>query len=206
MTKHRSKPPFQPTRGFENIHHHWDHGAQSWVVHLVAGEYYLTCGSEIISTVLGSCVSTCIRDPKSGWASMNHFMLPQDPGADPDGESLRYGCFAVERVINELLKRGAKRETLEVKILGGGQVIASMGDIGNSNVRFVRQYMRDEGIPIAVEDTGGRVARRLRYYPRTGKVLSKHLPMQQNVVIAAEELDFRKSLQQKPVVGEVELF
>jgi chemotaxis protein CheD len=198
--------PFRPQRGFDALHHHWDHGTQSWMVQILPGDYYVTSGDEIISTVLGSCVSTCIRDPESGWAGMNHFMLPQDPGADPSGRSLRYGCFAVERVINELLKRGAQRENLEVKVLGGGQVIASMSDIGQSNVRFVREYLRDEGIAIAVEDVGGRVARRLRYYPKTGKVLSKHLPMQETAAVAAEEREFGKRLTQTPLSGEVELF
>jgi chemotaxis protein CheD len=206
MTRKSHASLFRPERGFESVHHHWDHGAQAWVVHLMAGEYYLTSGAEIIATVLGSCVSTCIRDPMSGWASMNHFMLPEDPGVDPAGRSLRYGCFAVERVINELLKRGADRKKLEVKILGGGQVIASMSDIGASNVRFVREYLRTEGIPIAVEDVGGRIARRVRYYPRTGKVMIKHLPMQQAAAVGAEELKLRKRLQQNPLAGEVELF
>ena len=205
------KPPgstrtFRPQRGFESLPHHWDHSAQSWIVQILPGDYYVTNGEEIISTVLGSCVSTCIRDPQTGWAGLNHFMLPQDPSAQDAGRSLRYGCFAVERVINELLKRGAQRERLEVKVMGGGQVIASMSDVGMSNVKFVREYLRDEGIPIAVEDVGGRVARRLRYYPRSGKVLIKHLPMREAAGVVAEERDFSKRLEQKPIAGEVELF
>jgi chemotaxis protein CheD len=199
-------PKFKPQRGFEALNHHWDHSARSWVVQILPGEYYVTSGDEIVSTILGSCVSTCIRDPENGWAGINHFMLPADPNKELDDDSLRYGCYAVERVINELLKRGANREMLEVKVLGGGQVIPSMSDIGASNIRFVREYLRDEGMTIAVEDVGGRVARRLRYYPRTGKVLVKHLAMQEAKVVGAEERDFRLRLKQERVAGEVELF
>ena len=206
MVRAAATRSFKPQRGFEALYHHWDHGQHAWIVQILPGEYYVTSGNEIISTVLGSCVSTCIRDPESGWAGMNHFMLPADPGADPGGQSLRYGCFAVERVINELLKRGAQRQDLEVKVMGGGQVIASMSDVGASNVRFVREYLRDEGIAIAVEDVGGRVARRLRYFPRTGKVLVKHLQMQDAAAIGAEERAFRQRLKQTPMTGEVELF
>jgi chemotaxis protein CheD len=198
--------PYRAPKGFEGLHHHWDGGARSWIVQILPGEFYVTPNDEIISTVLGSCVSTCMRVPRLGVGGMNHFMLPDDPGHDQRGSALRYGCFAVERLINELLKHGAAREELEVKIFGGGQVIASMSDIGRSNIEFVRGYLRDERIPIVAEDVGGTCARRLRYYPRSGRVLVKQLPMRDRAAVGARERKFRTRLLSQPVGGDVELF
>lgn len=204
--KPKGRPSYTPTRGFESVHHHWDASANSWIVQILPGEFYVTNGPEIIATVLGSCVSTCIRDRRTGLGGMNHFMLPDDPRKDRKGDALRYGCFALERLINELLKRGAGREALEIKVFGGGQVIAAMSDIGRSNVEFVRQYLLDEGLHAEVEDVGGHWARRLRYYPSTGKVLVKHLPMREAAKIGSQEESFRSKLQKERVAGDVELF
>lgn len=206
--RHHAKPSaaYKPTRGFENVHHHWDSAANSWVVHILPGEFYVTSGPEIIATVLGSCVSTCIRDRETGLGGMNHFMLPEDPSKDRRGDALRYGCFALERLINELLKRGANRTALEIKVFGGGQVIAAMSDIGRSNIAFVRQYLEDEGLQSDVEDVGGHWARRIRYFPATGKVLVKHLPMREAAKVGTQEEDFRAKLRHRPLVGDVELF
>jgi chemotaxis protein CheD len=204
------KPPgsksYHPPKGFEHVHHHWDAAAKAWIVQIMPGEYYCTDGDEIIATVLGSCVSTCMRDKRSGFGGMNHFMLPDDPRADAKGDALRYGCFAVERLLNELYKRGTRRDELEIKVFGGGQVIAGMGDIGRSNIEFVRGYLRDEGLAAVVEDVGGSWARRLRYFPSTGKVLVKHLPMNEASLVGNRERDFRDRLQQERLVGDVELF
>lgn len=205
---HHSKPAtaFKPTRGFEHVNHHWDSLANAWVIHILPGEFYVTNGPEIIATVLGSCVSTCIRDRNKGLGGMNHFMLPDDPRKDKKGDALRYGCFALERLINELISRGANRNELEIKVFGGGQVIAAMSDIGRSNFEFVRQYLSDEGLSSEVEDVGGHWARRVRYYPSTGRVLVKHLPMREAANIGTQEADFRNKLRHERVAGDVELF
>jgi chemotaxis protein CheD len=133
-------------------------------------------------------------------------MLPDDPRKDKRGDALRYGCFALERLINELLKRGADRDQLEIKVFGGGQVIAAMSDIGRSNIEFVRQYLGDEGLVAEVEDVGGHWARRVRYYPSTGKVFVKHLPMREAAKIGDQEESFRAKLKHDRVAGDVELF
>jgi chemotaxis protein CheD len=206
IRQHNAPKGYKPTRGFENIHHHWDAAAKSWIVQILPGEFYVTQAEEIIATVLGSCVSTCIRDRNTGLGGMNHFMLPDDPHKDARGDALRYGCFAVERLINELLKRGADRNELEIKVFGGGQVIPGMGDIGRSNVEFVRNYLRDEELRSVVEDVGGPWARRLRYYPSTGKALLKHLPMREAAKIGTREQDHQSKLKKEQLVGEVELF
>jgi chemotaxis protein CheD len=196
---------YRPPRGFENMHHHWDASAKAWMVHLLPGEYYVTTSEEFVTTVLGSCVSTCIHDPVVGIGGMNHFMLPEDPSADQAGNALRYGGFAVERLINELLKQGAVRGRLECKVFGGGQVIAGTSDIGKSNVDFVRVYLADEGLPIVAEDVGGQVARRVRYHARSGRVFLKQLPMHESKVREREQA-FRAQLRNGPKAGGIELF
>jgi chemotaxis protein CheD len=117
---------------------------------------------------------------------MNHFMLPEDP-AGREGASARYGLFAMEQLINAFLTRGARREALEIKIVGGGRVIPGMGDVGRSNVDFVREFLEAEGMPIRVEDVGLEVARRVRYRAKTGQMRVLHLPVSQNSKIAARE-------------------
>jgi chemotaxis protein CheD len=203
---HKAPVGYRPTRGFEHVHHHWDAMASSWIVQILPGEYYVTQSDEIIATVLGSCVSTCIRDRNTGLGGMNHFMLPEDPRRDARGDALRYGCFALERLINELTKRGADRDQLQIKVFGGGQMFASLSDIGQSNVEFVRNYLSDEGLTSDVEDVGGPWARRVRYYPANGKVLVKHLPMGEATRICTQEEDFRAKLQSERQAGEIELF
>ena len=203
---HKAPVGYRPTRGFEHVHHHWDAMAGSWIVQILPGEFYVTERDEIIATVLGSCVSTCIRDRNTGLGGMNHFMLPEDPRKDAGGDAMRYGCFALERLINELIKRGAERDQLQIKVFGGGQVIASMTDIGRSNVDFVRNYLGDEGLSAEVEDVGGPWARRLRYFPASGKVLVKHLPMGEATKVRTQEEVFRAKLKNERHVGEIELF
>jgi chemotaxis protein CheD len=209
-TSHRPRPAgqpgYQPTRGFEQLHHHWDAAVKSWIVQILPGEFYVTYSDEIIATVLGSCVSTCVRDRRTGLGGMNHFMLPDDPRNDPKGDALRYGCFAVERLLNELFKRGAHRDALEIKVFGGGQVIAGMGDIGRSNIEFVREYLQDEQLTAAVEDVGGPWARRVRYHPSSGKAWVKHLSMREADKVRDREQSFRSKLRSERLAGEVELF
>jgi chemotaxis protein CheD len=205
LTPKRMPPPALP--GFEHAHRYWEDSSQSWIVQILPGEFYVTASNEVVATVLGSCVSTCIRDVRTGLGGMNHFMLPQNPGREKEGEAMRYGCFAIERLINELLKRGAKRGYLEVKVFGGGHVLPGVaGDVGKSNVEFVRQYLRDEGLPIRAEDVGGNCGRRLRYVPSTGKALLKHLEMSETKAVVVQETEHERSLRKKQVHGDVELF
>jgi chemotaxis protein CheD len=206
VTRSGAHKSYHPPLGFEQVHRHWDSTAKAWIVHLLPGEFFVTSGPEIIATVLGSCVSTCMRDPRSGLGGMNHFMLPDDPRKDAKGDALRYGCFAVERLINELLKGGAQRARLEIKVFGGGRVLAGLSDIGNSNIAFVRNYLREEQLEALVEDVGGTCARRVRYFPSTGKVLVKHLAMREAAKIGTREEEFRNKLKTGSIAGEVELF
>ncbi len=186
-TAPRRAPDLPPTfPGFERINRYFEMNTGHWVAQILPGDFYVTQNDEIISTVLGSCVSTCMRDPKRGIGGMNHFMLPEDPGGREDA-SARYGLFAMEQLINAFLTRGARREALEIKIVGGGRVIPGMGDVGRSNVDFVRQFLDAEGMPILVEDVGLEVARRVRYRVKTGQMRVLHLPVSQNSKIAERE-------------------
>ena len=201
-----TQPP-PALRGFESTSRYWDGVEGAWIAPVVAGAYYVTAADEVIATVLGSCVSACVRDPAAGVGGMNHFMLPDDPRGDASGAVMRFGSYAVERLINELVKYGARRERLEIKIFGGGRMIQSRSDVGAANVRFVRNYLQEEGLVIAAEDVGGAWARRLRYHARSGVACIKHLDMGEAGRLAGEEEELRSSLRQRPLAsGEVELF
>jgi chemotaxis protein CheD len=195
-----------PVPGFEDIHRYFEFASGLWIAQILPGDSYVTRGGELISTVLGSCISTCMRDAAAGVGGMNHFMLPHDPSGGP-GASGRYGLFAMEQLINALMKCGARRQRLEVKIFGAGRVLPGTVDVGGSNLRFVRRFLQDEGIRLAAEDVGLEVARRVRYRPRTGQVRVLHLPMTENAKIAAREAELESRLRRevaRPM--DVELF
>jgi chemotaxis protein CheD len=197
-------PPMFP--GFEGINRFYESASKHWIAQILPGDFYVSKHDEIITTVLGSCVSTCIRDPGAGVGGMNHFMLPDDP-AGKAGASARYGLFAMEQLINALMRRGARRETMETKVVGGGRVISGMGDVGRSNVAFVRQFLADEQMAIVVEDVGLQVARRVRYHPVTGQVRVLHLPMEENRKVADRETELASKIRGiTKRAPEVELF
>jgi chemotaxis protein CheD len=172
-----------------------------WQVCVLPGELYVTRADELVTTVLGSCVSACVRDTCRQVGGLNHFLLPRAPSTVDDGATARYGLYALECLINSVLRGGGRREDLEVKVFGGGRVIHGCGDIGRANIEFVHTFFADEHMAIAAEDVGGTVARRLRYWPRTGRAQVKQLPIDQ---VAADEREaaVRVSLDS----GTVELF
>ena len=121
-------------RGFNDINRYWDKTHDTFAAKILPGEYYVTANNEAIVTVLGSCVSACIRDKVFGIGGMNHFMLPINKNmSDIDIAAMsnagRYGNFAMEKMINDILKNGGTRENLEVKIFGGGRVLKDMKNI-----------------------------------------------------------------------------
>jgi chemotaxis protein CheD len=176
---------------------YWDSNERRWVAQILPGEFYVSREDEVISTVLGSCVSTCMRDPAVNVGGMNHFMLPADLRGD-GVEVMRYGSFAVERLVVELVRIGARREHLELKVFGGGRVIPGANDIGRSNIDFVHQYASLRGLPIVAEDVGGPWGRRLRYFPRTGRALVRHLSMAEIQHVTTRELVHRRVLSTRP--------
>jgi chemotaxis protein CheD len=176
---------------------------------ILPGEYYFTHKDMMIVTVLGSCVSACIRDRVSGIGGMNHFMLPDSGDNDsPVSASMRYGTYAMEILINDLLKAGARRENLEAKVFGGGNVLRGFVaiNVGERNAQFVKDYLRAENIRVVAEDLNDIWPRKVYFFPRTGKVLVKKLKQLHNNTLVNREQDYANKLVAKPVVGEVDLF
>jgi chemotaxis protein CheD len=161
-------------------------------VKLLPNEFYTTSDDMVLVTVLGSCVAACIRDATAGIGGMNHFMLPDD-GADAmlvaASDSMRYGAYAMEVLINELIKMGGRRERFEAKVFGGAAVLAGMTtmNIGDRNSAFVRRYLATEGIRITAEDLQGSHPRKVAFLPRTGQVMVKKLRVTQSTSVAERE-------------------
>ncbi|MDP1646520.1 MAG: chemoreceptor glutamine deamidase CheD [Thiobacillus sp.] len=177
---------------------------------ILPGEYYFTSKPMMIVTVLGSCVAACIRDRVSGIGGMNHFMLP-DSGGDagsPASASMRYGAYAMEVLINQVLKAGARRENLEAKVFGGGNVLRGFTSInvGERNAQFVRDYLHAENIRIVAEDLNDVHPRKVYFFPQTGKVLVKKLKQLNNYTLVKREQDYASRLKANPVSGDVDLF
>ncbi|MFZ6672384.1 chemoreceptor glutamine deamidase CheD [Undibacterium sp. Rencai35W] len=177
---------------------------------ILPGEFYFTGKDMLIVTVLGSCVSACIRDRVSGVGGMNHFMLP-DGGADTDNPvsaSMRYGTYAMEVLINELLKAGAKRENMEAKVFGGGNVLRGFTaiNVGERNAKFVLDYLRAERMRVIAEDLNDIYPRKVYFFPKTGKVLVKKLKVEHNDTLRKREQDYASRLKTVPVGGDIDLF
>lgn len=150
---------------------HSEDGERAIKVHVTQGESHVTTDPNVVmTTVLGSCIAACIRDPQSGVGGMNHFLLPDAGDGRRDGDAVRYGAYAMEVLINDLLKKGARRERLEAKIFGGAKLFDGRSDVGASNSAFAERFLRDEGIPIVSSSTGGVSARRVEFWPTSGRV------------------------------------
>lgn len=187
----------------------FDAATAVWMMKVFPGEFYMTKETnEVLVTVLGSCVSACIRDPVVGVGGMNYFMLPQHgSGAwGNDLKSTRFGNFAMEKLINELIKAGCVRERMEIKVFGGGNVTNSSNAVGSENAEFIRAYLKAEGLKCAASDLGGTLPRRIHYYPSTGRVVRRLLGISERYSIDREEHDYGSRLQQQQPAGEIELF
>lgn len=202
--------PDKPLAGFAGINRYWDRQREIFAAKILPGEYYVTTQDELITTVLGSCVSACIRDPAMRIGGMNHFMLPSGSSDSRNvaNEATRYGNFAMEKLINDVLKNGGRRDKLEIKLFGGGNVLKNMGatDIGGRNIAFVREYLQTEGFNIIAEDLGDIFPRKVIYDPISGKVQVKKLRKLHNDTISRRELGYRKNIEREPVAGDIELF
>ena len=209
----REQPAMLPA--FAHMQRFWDPQLDCWNVKILPGEYYVTRGDEAISTVLGSCISACVRDPVRNIGGMNHFMLPQDASTggpnnwlDPAiGLATRYGSHAMESLINDLLKLGATRERLEIKVFGGGRVLSGMTDVGARNIAFIHSFIELEGYTIAAQDVGGTQPRKVVYFPSSGRVKMRRLRPVENRIISHHEQLYLASLgNQVAGGGDVELF
>lgn len=191
-----------------NVYH--DNLFQLDAAKLLPGEFYVTPRDMVLVTVLGSCVTACIRDRASGIGGMNHFMLPDaHPDQDnPASLSARYGAFAMELLINSLVSLGAQRSLFEAKVFGGGNVLPGVTtlNIGQRNADFAMDFLRTEKIPVVAQDVVGVYPRKVYYFPKSGKVLVKKLRDTHNETIRAREFQYAARLVKEEVAGDVELF
>lgn len=199
--------------GFEHVNRYWDREREIIAAKILPGEYYVTFQNELITTVLGSCVSACIRDKELGIGGMNHFMLPQthadkfNKGSEAIvGIATRYGNYAMEHLINTILSHGGKRKNLEVKVFGGGKIIPALTDVGMKNIEFVLNYLDQEGLKLLSQDLGDIYPRKVVYFPKTGKVAMKKIQDLHNDTIIQRERQYINTLKTVPVAGDVELF
>ena len=195
----------EPTTGFENINCFFDVSLNKHVAKILPGQYYVSYGQHVIGTVLGSCVSACARDKTSSLGAMNHFMLPDSEG-DPSAVDRphRYGAYAMEHMLNDLFRRGVKRENLEIKIVGGGAVMSPTSKVGERNIQFVREYLRNEGFTIAAADVGTSFARQVIYDVTNGRMRVKHIDSIESVRLA--EAAYREEVTTNKPASEIELF
>jgi len=189
---------------------YYDRHFERQAVKILPGEYFVTNGDKMIVTVLGSCVAVCLRDKVIGIGGMNHFLLPSD-GADGPGlltESARYGVYAMELLINHLLKMGANRARLEAKVFGGGNVLRGLtvNNVGQRNAEFVLDYLHTERIPIVAKDLLDEYPRKVYFFPDSGKVLVKKIKSLHNTTIIDRESEYRMRVKFTPKSGDVELF
>jgi chemotaxis protein CheD len=167
----------------------------------------VVCDNEDVAivTVLGSCVSACLRDAEAGIGGMNHFMLPDNAAGDV---SARYGSHAMELLINGMLKAGARRDRIEAKVFGGGNVLKGFlaNPVGTRNAQFVLEYLRTERIPIIAEDLYGIHPRKVWFFPVSGRVVVQRLPHAHETAVVREENAYRERIAEQPRSGGVELF
>jgi len=187
----------------------FDTASQTWMVKVFPGEYYVTSKpDEVLVTILGSCVAACIRDPRLGIGGMNHFMLPHSQAGNwaGDMQSTRFGNFAMEKLINELLKAGCSRASLEIKVFGGGNVTDTQNAIGTDNSDFILRYLEAEGLRCAAQDLRGTLPRRIQYAPSTGKVIRRLLGSGESPAVVREEKEYVSRISKKTTGGEITLF
>ncbi len=203
-------PQPKATRGMEGINRYWDRPMGVWAAKILPGELYASVHGEMIVTVLGSCVAACIRDKNRGIGGMNHFMLPQENENSHRWNGAletRYGNWAMEALLNEILRVGGKKSDLEVKLFGGGAVLENMTDVGARNIQFVREFLHKEKIPVAAEDLGGVRPRKVLYFSDTGACKIRRLNQVSNDTLFKREKSYAKKVAtEQSTGGSIELF
>ena len=180
VLKHQVRGPGEASFFYDDHHFQYD------AVKVLPGEYYVSSEDILITTVLGSCIAACIWDGKVRAGGMNHFMLPDGDGLDGLG---RYGSYAMELLINGLIKKGARRESMQAKVFGGAQVMAGFTtlNVGERNTRFVLDYLATERLPVVSQDVLDIHPRKVCFFPVTGKALVKRLAHSHPETLIVEE-------------------
>lgn len=212
MTDHSLNQPLAE-KGFEHVNRYFDPKLEVWCAKILPGEFYVTTHGEMIGTVLGSCISACIRDTKLSIGGMNHFMLPIQNehssaqwGSDANTSETRYGNWAMEYLLNTLYKLGCSKRNLEVKLFGGGQVLASMTDVGQRNILFAYDFLRKEGLNVSAADVGDIFSRKILYFPDTGSVKVRRITTTKNETIIQREKGYLDSIRAHKDDSNIELF
>jgi chemotaxis protein CheD len=176
---------------------------------ILPGEYFVSQEPKVVYTVLGSCISVCLRDPVINVGGMNHFMLAapaSNSALDRWVDSGRYGSFAMEMLINGIVKYGGKKERLEAKVFGGGKIYDSTNNIGAKNAAWAMDYLENEGVPLLKADVGDLCPRKVYFFTDSGKVLMKKLDRLASKTIENEEKQYQSKLEEAPVTSDVTLF
>jgi chemotaxis protein CheD len=180
------------------------------IASILPGEYFVSREPMVVYTVLGSCISACVRDSVAGVGGMNHFMLPAPTehrsGDVWGGESTRYGSFAMEQLINGILKRGGQKERLEVKLFGAGKIYDGIIDVGSRNAEWVLNYTKTEGLSVVGSDLGDVYPRKVYYFTDSGRVLMKRIQRIKNATIFDREVQYQKQLAREQAASDVTLF
>jgi chemotaxis protein CheD len=198
--------------GYENINRYWDKRMDLPAAKILPGELYVSDQGEMIVTVLGSCISACIRDTVRGVGGMNHFMLPIQGehsgnwGGSAASVETRYGNWAMEKLINEILKQGGTKRNMEVKVFGGGKVLENVSDVGARNIQFIKEFLAAEGLKVVASDVGGIYPRKVLYFPDTGAVKVRKLKATHNDTVLRREAAYKDSLREQETSGSIELF
>jgi chemotaxis protein CheD len=195
---------------FAHIRRTRDSRFEHEIASILPGEFFVSAQPMIVYTVLGSCISACIRDPIARVGGMNHFMLPEPSEAASDSwsESTRYGSYAMESLINEILKRGGLKSRLEVKLFGAGKIYESNIDVGARNAEWVLQFLKREGLTAGKVDLGDVYPRKVYYFTDAGRVLVKKIERLKNRTIFDRESEYASKIQarQQQLAEDVTLF
>ena len=185
------------------MYRHFNSKFQKQVTIIHPGEYFATAEDEVISTVLGSCIAVALYDPIKHVGGLNHFMLPGALGEDSKlmSETGKYGVFAMEFLINELMRLGSRRQDLVAKVFGGGHVLrGSKGNVSRvpqSNIDFAYTYLNTEKLRIETADVGGTMARKIFFYPQTSKILLKRISGTLITNVEREEEEYLRKIQKE---------
>ncbi len=192
-----------PRKSGEASFFFYDSHFKAPAVKVLPGEYFVDTEDLLIMTTLGSCIAACLWDRTANVGGLNHFMLPEG-----NGESGRYGLFAMELLINEMLKKGANKSRMEAKVFGGGAVISGMSslNVGERNTNFVLDFLKTERIPVVSKDVMDIYPRKVCYLPRSGKAMVKRLASANDAILAQDRTAVQKVAPVASSGGSIDLF
>ena len=193
----------KPRKPGEASFFYMDNHFRSEAVKVLPGEFFVHDEDILIMTTLGSCIAACLWDREKRVGGMNHFMLPEGTG-----DSGRYGSYAMDLLIGELVKRGANRSTMEAKVFGGGAVVEGMNsmNVGQRNTHFVMDYLRTERIPVVSKDVMEIYPRKVCFLPASGKAMVKRLAATHAETFIAQDRAAQQKIAAPAAAGSIDLF